>query len=602
MQHAGSTTHPFENTTNTSGSDRVADLVRSQDRRVFDLVIIGGGINGAAIAHDAALRGYSVALLEQSDLAFGTSSRSSRLIHGGLRYLEQGAVSLVFEAVSERAMLARVARHIVRPLPFIVPVYREDTMPLSIVDLGLWIYDGLALFRNYRTHQRLRFRQIKDHLPGIREANLKGGVLYYDYQTDDARMVLENALAAQAAGAEILTYSRVESLELQHGRVVAANVKDVLDNTTFQLRGRAFVCAAGPWTDKVLGLTKRRASRWIRPTKGVHLVVPREKLAVDYALVMRHPQDGRVLFVLPYHERTVIGTTDTDFQGDPALADTKAEDVRYLLDAAMSQFPGCELCPRDVISSWSGVRPLVAAEDAASPSDVSREHRIHVRTDGLVVIAGGKLTTYRRMAAECVDRAAPVIDAAGGTLATRRSRTAHVQLPGSIGLHSDADLVALEKQLARRFGDDAQVGDHLARVYGVRARRLALLIDDDPRLAERIDPDLPYVYAEAAFAAEQELVRCLSDFMIRRTHLFYRALDQGVGPSRRIAELIGAQLGWNDEQTRLQHARYLQHVAENRAWRDEPQMAAQKESRDALAALDKPAAGPNQRDDLRGWQ
>jgi glycerol-3-phosphate dehydrogenase len=533
----------------------------------FDLAIIGGGITGASIARDAALRGYRVALVEQADFAFGTSSRSSRLVHGGLRYLEHGQIGLVFESVSERARLADLARHIVRPLPFVFPVFRRQGRRLWMVDSGLWLYDALALFRNFRTHETLSPRGVTDHLPGIRSSGLTGGVLYYDYQTDDARLVLENIISARAAGATILSYAQMTGFEYDGQRVSGLEVHDLIDDESFTLSARTVVCAAGPWTDPVMGLSKK-TKHWLNPTKGVHLVVPRDKLPLDKALVMRHPQDKRVHFALPYHERTVLGTTDTFHEGDPAKVRATRDDVRYLLLSANDYFPGANLQEEDVISSWAGLRPLLAQEDLDDPSAVSREHVIESRSDGVVVIAGGKLTTYRRMAAECMEEVVTAIAAGGGPAPKKTAPTHRMPLPGAEGLRTDSALDDLAARLARRFGS-RETGQHLAEVYGSRSQSIVDLVNADPKLASCIIEGLPHVWAEILFSARHELVCTLTDLMVRRTQLFYRDLDQGLGVAQEIAERIAPILDWDAAETDRQVEAYREEVADNRHWRTE---------------------------------
>jgi glycerol-3-phosphate dehydrogenase len=532
---------------------------------VFDLVVIGGGINGAAIARDAALRGYSVALIEQGDYGCGTSSRSSRLIHGGLRYLEQGEIGLVFESVSERARLARLARHLVRPLPFVVPVYRRDGWPLTLLDIGLWIYDALALFRNHRNHEHLSASALRQRVPGLADDQLLGGVLYYDYQTNDARLVLENVLAARAAGARLLSYCKAEAFEYRRRRVRALRVRDQRTGESTRIAGRAFVCAAGPWTDQILAATPQH-ERWLRPTKGVHLVVPKERLDVSEALVLRHPDDRRVLFVLPHHERTVIGTTDTDYQGDPAAAQTESEDVRYLVEAANQLFPALKLAPTDVTATWCGVRPLLGADRAGAPSAVSRDHQIVRRDDGIIVIAGGKLTTHRKMAEECVDAAALTIGLAGGRGPRRGCTTHRTPLPGAVGLGGPQDFERLRTQLASVFGVDDDRPRHLAQHYGVRALQVTQIASDTPQLASRLAADLPFVRAEIVYAARHELVLTLSDLLIRRLGLFYRALDQGLSVCEEAAQLLAPILGWSVQQSKRQVEAYAEEVAKNGTW------------------------------------
>lgn len=535
-------------------------------RELFDLVVVGGGINGVAIARDAALRGASVVLLEQDDLAFGTSSRSSRLIHGGLRYLEHGEVRLVFESVSERSRLARNARHLVRPLPFVFPVY-EGQLSLLTMDMGLWIYDALALFRNYQSHEHLTPRGTQDLVPGLTLEGLEGSVLYYDYQTDDARLVLENALAAEQAGASLLSHARVLELEPDRGGTRGVRVRDRLAGEELVVRGRVVVLAAGPWTDALLG-SGAGAGRWLRPTKGIHVVVPRERLPLSAALVMRHPSDRRILFALPYFERAVIGTTDTDFDGDPGRVNATAEDVRYLLEVSRHYFPSAALAPDDVIATWAGVRPLLHQEGAAETGSVSREHRIDARPDGLVVIAGGKLTTYRRMAAECVDLALRLLATRGGPPAPRRAPTHRLPLPGAASLETDADLEAIALRLLARLGPPAQAqAHHLAYTYGARAARIEAILARDPGAAAPIVAGLPFCWAELQLAAAEEHAFTLVDALVRRTQLFYRDRDQGLGVAEQAAARMARELGWDEAEQRRQVERYREAVAENRAWR-----------------------------------
>src|SRR3989339_295795 len=312
-----------------SYSELRPQLIRAVSENIFDILIVGGGINGASIARDAALRGYRVALVEQRDFGYGTSSRSSRLIHGGLRYLEHGEFGLVFESVSERARLASLARHIVRPLPFIFPIYGGIEQRL-LMNIGLWIYDGLALFRNYHLHLSLSAKEIRHKASGIRLDRLGGGVLYYDYQTNDARLVIENILSARDHGAISISYARMVSFCEGSHDICECQIEDSLSGERFAVQSRAVVFAAGPWTDEVLRAAGDKTG-WLRPTKGVHLVIRENRLPHDNAMVFRHPEDARILFLLPYFEHAVLGTTDTDFRGDPGDVTTTFEDVQYLL-------------------------------------------------------------------------------------------------------------------------------------------------------------------------------------------------------------------------------------------------------------------------------
>ncbi|MFW6125463.1 MAG: glycerol-3-phosphate dehydrogenase/oxidase, partial [Pirellulales bacterium] len=546
------------------GRDRQAIRDRLTNE-IFDLVIVGGGINGAGIARDAALRGYRVALIERGDFGCGTSSRSTRLIHGGLRYLEHGQLGLVFESVSERTRLARLARHLVRPLPFVFVSYRGGRS-LAAIRFGMWIYDALAMFRNYQRHRALSADRVAQWVPAIRPEGLRGGVLFYDYRTDDARLVLENVLSAVEAGAAALSYASAEAFQRQGGRFTAVEVHDHISGERFAVRGRVAVCAAGPWTDRLLGMTGD-GNHWLRPTKGIHAVVPRDRLPLEAALVMRHPRDERVLFAIPYHERTVLGTTDTDFHGDPAEVSATAWDVDYLLEAVGAYFPDRDVTRDAIISTWAGVRPLLDEKGHAEASAVSREHQIDARRDGIVVIAGGKLTTYRLMAAECVDAAAPLVAAAGGPARTPRRVTRRRPLPGAQGITLDRQLEEMARHLGARLGAE-DVGRHLAYSYGARAERVAAIADAAAGARRRIDPELPYIWAEVSLAAREEMAVTLADALVRRTQVFYRAGDQGCGVAEQAAAVMGRELGWDAAQQRQQAEAYRNLIAENHRWRE----------------------------------
>jgi glycerol-3-phosphate dehydrogenase len=336
-------------------------------------------------------------------------------------------------------------------------------------------------------------------------------------------------------------------------------VHDLLGGQELTTSARAVLCAAGPWTDEVLATTGGGAPRWLRPTKGVHIVVPRERLAVESAVVLQHPADRRVLFALPFHERTVLGTTDTDFDGDPGQVRTTDEDVRYLLEAARHYFPSAHLRADDVIATWAGVRPLIAS-DSDDPSAVSREERIEALQDGVVAVAGGKLTTYRRIAAACLDAVAPAIMEAGGPLPRRPAPEEKGPLPGAVGLETEEKLERLRGELIRRVGD-REVARQLSHSYGVRAREVLELVERRPTLAERIVPELPLVWAQVVFAARAELALTLADVMIRRTQLCYRDRRQGLDAVERASELLAEELGWDAAERARQIQDYREQIA-----------------------------------------
>ena len=540
-----------------------------------DLVIIGGGITGAGIARDAALRGLKVALFEKSDFGSGTSSKSSKLIHGGLRYLEHGEIGLVFESVSERRVQTRVAPHLVRPLAFLVPIYRDTKPGLEVMNLGLWIYDSLALFRAPRMHRTFRGAKAANAVePCLRTDGLRGVIEYYDCATDDARLVLENVIDAQAIGAECCSYTEVTRLVRDaRGRVVAVAVRDVLTGLQREVACRAVVIAAGAWTDEVVRRFELPVKReLLRRTKGVHIVIPHERLPLARACTLISPVDGRVIFAIPWRGRTVVGTTDTDFTGTADDCHADADDVRYLCESANGYFPGSKLTPDDVIATWAGLRPLIRAGDDQPESAVSREHEVFTRDDGVVIIAGGKLTTYRRMAAEAVRAAIKwlrehdeTFEAAG----RERAGTKHRPLPGGAGLDPPTleSVAAIGRALMDELGLDADAATNLCGVYGARAPELAALIRAEPALRDRLDPELPYVWAEVEFAVASDRARTVDDVLSRRVPLLLVARDQGLGVCEAVAARMAARLGWSDEE-RARHVEvYRRAVADSRRFR-----------------------------------
>lgn len=533
----------------------------------YDLLIIGGGIVGAGCARDAAMRGLSVCLVEQNDLAFGTSSRSSKLVHGGLRYLEQGEFSLVFEAVSERRVLMDIAPHLVLPLGFLFPVYKKSRRGVFTINLGMWLYDGLSLFRTPRIHRNLSPADVEKEEPALDRAELRGAPLYYDCATDDARLTLENALDARRLGADVRTWTRVVGLSRDAaGRIDGARVRDVHSGEERTLAARAVVNATGPWTDSVRAMGEGK-SPLLRPTKGVHLVVDRERLPVQNAVVCFHPSDGRVLFAIPWGDRTYVGTTDTDYTGDPGAVAATADDVTYLLAAANSYFPGARLVPDDVISTWAGLRPLIHEEGSAS--SVSREHEILVDADGLVTIAGGKLTTYRKMAKEVVDRAVALLRLTGSLEGEpREAHTARVPLPGGVGWPEDDDLERVVKAVAAAGPVSDATARLFAQTYGMRGTDVAALAAADPDLAAPLVEGRPEILAQVDFGVTQELARTVADVMVRRTQLYYRDVDQGLGAAEAVAARMAGLLGWDGDRQRREVYAYQAEVARSRAWRE----------------------------------
>jgi glycerol-3-phosphate dehydrogenase len=540
----------------------------------YDVVVIGGGIVGAGIARDAALRGLRTALFEKADYATGTSSKSSKLVHGGLRYLEHGEIGLVFESVSERRVQTRVAPHLVRPMPFIIPIYRGAKPGLELMNLGLWIYDSLALFRAPKLHRTFRGARAALALePQLRPDGLRGALEYYDCATDDARLVLENVLDARALGADCRTYTEVTGFErAAGGRITGVRVRDRFSGEAWTAGCKVAILAAGAWTDEMIRRFEIPMDRpLLRRTKGVHIVVPRERLPLARAITLISPVDQRVMFAIPWRERTVLGTTDTDFTGSADEVAADAADVRYLCDSGNGYFPGADLTPDDVISTWAGLRPLIAAPPNVDESEISREHEVFTRPDGLVIIAGGKLTTYRRMARETVTRALGLLEELGESVSAVRTTTKDRPLPGAEGL-AQADLegvAAVGRALMDEHGLDADTATHLCGVYGTRAPVLARRIAAERALGERLDPELPYVWAEIEFAAQHDLARTVEDVLTRRVPLLLVARDQGLGVSERVADVLGGLLGWDAARRAQMLGEYRAEVELAMRWKRE---------------------------------
>lgn len=506
----------------------------------FDLLVVGGGINGAGIFRDAALRGLKVALVEMDDFASGTSSRSSKLVHGGLRYLENLEFGLVHESTTERTKLESLAAHVVRPLPFLMPVWKGQKHGLWFMNLGLWVYDALRWFRGSPVHSRLSAAGVLAKAPVARGDGLTGGLLYYDAVTDDTRLTTENVLGGVAAGGVALNRVKAEGATCESGRVRGVTVRDLRTGRTALVRTAAVIVAAGPWTEGTDQALDVKDGPHLRPTKGTHVVVPFDKAPLQTAIVMLAPQDGRACFIIPWHGATVIGTTDTDHpSGDPAQVRATRADAEYLLAAARHHFPGITAREEDIIGTWAGLRPLVR-EEGVSESKVSREHTIHVDPRGIVTIAGGKLTTYRLIAKECLQKTAAFLP---GPLP--KSVTGHTPLPYRGDLSDDRSREAAIAALKSGRGLDEDVARHLVHTYGGKAGELLDLARDDARLAERLDPAWPYLAAEVAWACRHEMALTLEDALARRTLIFFLVGERIEAVARKAAAVMAAELGWD---------------------------------------------------------
>lgn len=507
----------------------------------YDVLVIGGGITGAGIARDAAMRGFRTALIEARDLASGTSSLSSRLIHGGLRYLEQGHFRLVHEATRERRTLLHIAPHLVRPLAFVFPVHQGDRVPLWKLAAGMMLYDLLAPLRNVRRHRILGKRALLAEEPMLRERGLVGGARYYDAQCDDARLVVATVRSAMLHGADVATYTRVIGLERSGGQVRGAVVEDELMRHG-QVRAAVVVNATGPWCDELRRLEDPSARPLLRRTRGVHVMVRRERLGHTAGITLTSPIDGRVMFVLPWGDFSYIGTTDTDEPGPPEAAAPAEADVHYLLRSANACFPQAHLTEEDVVSSWAGVRALLDSGDAGSASSVSREHIIRRGPGGMFTIAGGKLTTFRSMAAELVDEVAAELARREGRPRPEPAATDTEPLPGG----EAADLAPM-RQTVLELGLAPATADHLLQHYGTEAAAICNLGRLERGLLARLHPDHPAIEAEVVHHARRELATHIDDVLVRRIHLHYETPDHGAKAAPRVAALLGRELGWEGE-------------------------------------------------------
>ncbi|HVD06489.1 MAG TPA: glycerol-3-phosphate dehydrogenase [Gemmatimonadaceae bacterium] len=524
-------------------TQRAQSLANLGSRR-FDVLVVGGGITGVGVARDAALRGMNVALVERDDFASGTSSRSSRLVHGGLRYLEHGHLHLVFESSLERRRLLELAPHLVRPLEFIWPVYEGARVPRWKLGAGLFLYDLLALFRNVAPHRRLDPDEVLAREPRLRAEDLTGGASYFDAATDDARLTLATALGAHEAGATVANHAGVRRLLVTRGRTGGAIVADSIGGSEVSVRARIVVNAAGPWSDEIRRLDEPTARATLRGTKGVHVTVPRDRIGNHNALTLLSPVDGRVMFLLPGDTHAVIGTTDTETDASPDDVRASRDDVDYLLRTANHFFPAASLTAEDVVCAWAGIRPLVAGRFGTDAAAASREHEITVSERGVVSVSGGKLTTYRAMSAEVVD----VVERELGRVATP-SETARVPLPGgdfdSFEQEVERALRTLGGSVTSGMTGVAEHAEQLVRAYGSRWKAVWAPVRDDPSLAEPLVAGLPYMRAEVAYAVSDEMAVTLADALVRRTHVAFESRDHGRGAAPIAADIAGERLGWD---------------------------------------------------------
>jgi glycerol-3-phosphate dehydrogenase len=544
---------------------RLADLDRLRQER-FDVLIIGGGVTGAGAALDAASRGLSVALVEARDLASGTSSRSSKLIHGGLRYLEQFDLGLVHEALRERGLLAtRLAPHLVRPTPFLLPLPRRSWrsgLLRGYYGAGVAMYDTFAGLvgggRGMPLHRHLSATAARRIFPSLRDDTVGGAIRYYDAQVDDARLVTTLARTAASLGAAVVTSARATRFLRAAREVTGVRVEDVETGDSFDVQAGTVIAATGVWSDDVaemltLGGGPFRPGLRVRASKGVHLVVPRGAISGEAGLILRTAKS--VLFVIPWGGHWIIGTTDTDWRLDRAHPAASAKDIEYLL-AEVNTVLDRPLSTSDIEGVYAGLRPLLAGEDE-STSALSREHAVIEPMLGLMLVAGGKLTTYRVMAADVVNHAVRRL----GSGAPARSRTDQLPLLGADGYRQ---LWGERVELALRHGVSVGVAEHLLERYGSVAVDVLALAVSSSKLARPVEGAPGYLAAEIAYAASSEGALHLEDALARRTRISFETAHRGVESAAHTAEIMGDVLGWDDARRAREVEHYLAQVEAER--------------------------------------
>lgn len=533
---------PYDAAMSTFTSVRRPEVLDRLRSTTYDVVVVGGGITGAGCALDAASRGLRVALVERHDLGSGTSSKSSKLVHGGLRYLQQRDFRLVYEALAERQRLLSNAPHLVRELDFCVPVVaRKAAAMRKVLSTGLWLYDLTGGFRIGKLHRGVDTDTALAHMPSLDPAHFDGAFFYPDAQTDDARLTMTIArTAALRYGADVATYCEVEGfVKDPAGAVRAVAVRDGLGGGGFEIAARHVICASGVWSDAVRKIDEQREVSTMRPAKGIHVVVPRARVRNTKAFIVPVPHDRRSVFVLPWGPVAYVGTTDTDYDGPLDDPQATPEDIDYCL-GALNTWLREPITTDDIIATFAGLRPLLTDTGSERTADMSRHHALIPGSPNVVTITGGKLTTYRRMASDAVDYA---VEHAG--LPGRRSVTRRLALDGSAGYAALAVDPLAGIEAAGLRDADAEVAGSLSSRHGGNAAAVAALTEADPDLGRRLVPELPYLRAEVVWACRQEAAQTVADVLERRVRLAIEHNSRGLDALDDVAALMGAELDWD---------------------------------------------------------
>lgn len=539
-----------------SFSSRYENIKKMQDQ-IFDLVVIGGGINGAGVARDSAARGMKVALIETNDFASGTSSKSSKLIHGGIRYLENMEFKLVFEALNERTKLFAMAPHLVHPLRFMIPLYKESRVGMFKMGMGMWLYDALSLFQAPELHERCSRGESLARMPALNADQLIGSYIYSDAYMDDDRLVLETLRSANEFGAVCANYVKATGAKFdESGKISQVTCFDSVHRNEFTIKARHVISSVGPWTDQLGNSLFKDWKSILRPTKGVHLTFSKNRLPLSSAVVMGAEKGNRIVFGIPRHEMIIIGTTDTDFKESPESVTATAEDIKYLLEITDQYFPGAQIKAKDIIASYAGVRPLVY-DGSQSEGKTSREHTIITDPRGVTFVAGGKYTTYRLMCQQTVDRAIesfPIEDQV-------RFRSADTSAPlneyTSQESYQQAQILA--DVWAQSFHREIKDITSLTQRYGMEAEVIC----------EAHPSHYNYWQLEAAQAIDTTMCLHLRDFYARRVHLFLADPAHGMSQLDQIAQVFREKMGWSEQQLRVEIEMLKQYVATELEWKNE---------------------------------